>query len=463
MDVLSLSQLQFAIITVFHFFFVPLTLGLSIAVAVMETLYVKTGDEKYKQMTLFWGKLFLINFALGVVTGIVQEFQFGMNWSNYSRFVGDIFGIPLAIEALLAFFLESTFIGLWIFGWNKLSKKLHLATIWLVAIASNLSALWILIANSFMQNPVGYAINNGRAELVDFGAVVTNANLMTQYPHVFFAGITTAGFFIIAFAAINIYRKKNVDFFRKSFQVGIIFALIGSVAVMGVGHLQGQKVAERQPMKMAAAEALWETEEGAGLNLIAGINTEEGKNDFAIAIPKLASFMFYNDFNATIVGINDLEAQYDEMYGEGDYTPNVPLVFWAFRIMVGSGCLMLLLALIGFIGRKKDGLFKHKLFLIALSIAIILPYLANSFGWIMTEVGRQPWIVYGLQTVADGVSPSLSTGDVWISLIGFTLVYSILTFLDFFLIAKYALKGPQANDEILHDVYQTNKEESLWI
>jgi len=227
--------------------------------------------------------------------------------------------------------------------------------------------------------------------------------------------------------------------------------------------LQGQKVAERQPMKMAAAEAIWETEEGVGLSLIASIDTEEKKNNFSLEIPKMASFMFYNDPNAEIKGINDLQEEMVAQYGEGNYIPNVPLVFWAFRIMVGSGCVMLLLAMIGFVLRKKDTLLNNKLLLIALGATIVLPYLANSFGWIMTEVGRQPWIVYGLQTVAEGVSPVLSTTDVWISLIGFTVVYSILTFIDFFLLAKFALKGPSANEEILHEVYQSDKEESLWI
>ncbi len=260
MDPLLLARLQFAVTTVYHFFFVPLTLGLSILVALMETIYVRTGQEIYKQMAKFWGKLFLINFAMGVVTGIVQEFQFGMNWSEYSRFVGDIFGAPLAIEALLAFFLESTFLGLWIFGWEKLSKGLHAATIWMVAIGANISALWILIANSFMQQPVGYALQNGRAEMVDFVALVLNPNIWVQFPHTVLAGFTTAAFFVMGICAYHILRKKNLLFFQRSFQIAAIFGTFAIVLVILNGHSQAQHMVESQPMKMAAAEALWETE-----------------------------------------------------------------------------------------------------------------------------------------------------------------------------------------------------------
>ena len=232
MDPTILARTQFAITTVYHFFFVPLTLGLSIIVALMETLYVQTGNEVYKRMTKFWGKLFVINFAMGVVTGIVQEFQFGMNWSEYSRFVGDIFGAPLAIEALLAFFLESVFLGLWLFGWDKLSKRAHAATMWMVAIGSNISALWILIANSFMQEPVGYVIRNGRAEMDDFAAVIFNPNIWVQFPHVFTAGLTTAAFFVLGISAYHLAKKNETDLFKRSFQIA---AIIGTMAIVLVG------------------------------------------------------------------------------------------------------------------------------------------------------------------------------------------------------------------------------------
>jgi len=271
MDSLALARWQFAVTTVYHFFFVPLTLGLSIAVAIMQTAWVATGNEVYRRMTKFWGKLFLINFAMGVVTGIVQEFQFGMNWSEYSRFVGDVFGVPLAIEALVTFFLESTFLGLWIFGWDKLPKKVHLACIWLVALGSNLSALWILIANSFMHQPVGYVLRGGRAEMESFWALITNPHVFVQYPHVFTAAIATAGFFILGISAYHLLRSKDPvdrDVFGRSFRFGAVYGLVGSVSVMVVGHNQAQYMITIQPMKMAAAEALWETADLAPMSLL---------------------------------------------------------------------------------------------------------------------------------------------------------------------------------------------------
>ena len=266
MDALTLARLQFGITTVYHFFFVPLSLGLSITVALMQTIYVIRGDEKYKQMAKFWGKLLLINFAMGVVTGIVQEFQFGMNWSEYSRFVGDIFGAPLAVEALVAFFIESTFLGVWIFGWDKLSKRVHLLAIWLVAVAANVSAFWILVANSFMQHPVGYTIAaSGRAEMTDFFALITNPNVWVQFPHVALAGLTTAAFFVVGISAFHLLRNKsgNLDGFRASMRIGLI---IGTVAVLGTmifGDAQGQRMEQVQPMKLAAAEGLWNSEDPA--------------------------------------------------------------------------------------------------------------------------------------------------------------------------------------------------------
>ena len=259
MDIVDLARLQFAVTTLYHYIFVPLTIGLSLVVAIMQTFYVTTGDDNYKRMTKFWGKLFLINFAMGVVTGIVQEFQFGMAWSEYSRFVGDIFGAPLAIEALMAFFVESTFIGLWIFGWDKLPKKIHLGTIWMVALGTTLSSLWILIANSWMQHPVGYELVNGRAQMVDFGAIVTNPNVPLQFPHVVFAAFTTAGFFIAAISAYRLLRKPNADetlMFTRSLRIGLVFGLTAVMITMVVGHLSGQFMLDKQPMKLAASEGL---------------------------------------------------------------------------------------------------------------------------------------------------------------------------------------------------------------
>jgi cytochrome d ubiquinol oxidase subunit I len=447
MNPLLLSRLQFAITTVYHFFFVPLTLGLSILVAIMETIYVRTGDDTYKRMTQFWGTLFLINFAMGVVTGIVQEFQFGMNWSEYARFVGDVFGAPLAIEALLAFFLESTFLGIWLFGWDKLSKRLHAATIWLVAIGSNLSALWILIANSFMQQPVGFVLRNERAEMADFFALITNPNVWGQFPHVVAAGITTASFFILGISAYHLLRKSSdLELFRRSFQSAVIYGVIGTVLVILIGHTQAQHIVRIQPMKLAAAEALWDSENPASLSLFTVGNERDRRDVFAIRIPGLLSLLAYNRFTGEVQGINELQAEYVQKYGPGDYVPPVALTYWTFRFMVGAGLLMALIALYGLYLVMKGQFESKPRYLKLLIPAIALPYIANTSGWLMTELGRQPWIVYGLKKTADAVSPNVSTGTVLFSVVGFTLLYGVLMVADVYLLAKYA-KNPETGKE----------------
>ena len=458
MEQLLFARWQFAITTVYHFLFVPLTLGLSILVAIMHTQYYRTNDLKYRKMTKFWGKLFLINFALGVATGIVQEFQFGMNWSEYSRFVGDIFGAPLAIEALAAFFIESTFLGIWIFGWDRLPKKVHLASAWLVAFASNLSAFWILVANSFMQNPQGFVLNNGRAEMVDFFSLIANPYVWHQFPHVVTGGITTAGFFVMGISAWHLAKKHEVAFFQKSFKYALVYGLIGVLAVCGIGHAQGQFLMDVQPMKMAAAEAHWETEDPASFVAVAVIDEEAAENKFSIKIPNMLSFMTYNSFSGEVKGIHDLQAEYTELYGEGNYVPQVTPLFWSFRAMVGAGGLMVLLALIGAILLKTGKLANSKKYLKLMPFAMILPYLANTTGWLITEMGRQPWIVYGLQKTAEGVSTVVPASYVLISMIGFTLIYGILAVVDVILIVKYAKKSP----EDLEEAPTASEEVSLW-
>ncbi len=442
MDSLPLTQLQFAVTTVYHFFFVPLTLGLSVLVAVMQTIYYRTGNEVYKQMTKFWGKLFLINFAMGVVTGIVQEFQFGMNWSEYSRFVGDIFGAPLAIEALLAFFIESTFLGVWFFGWDKISKRAHLTAIWLVAFASNLSALWILIANSFMQEPSGFVLNNGRAEMVDFLALLRNPNVWVQFPHVFTAGVTTAAFFILGISAWHLLRKSNLDFFKKSVQIGVIAALIGSLGVALVGHSQAQHMVQTQPMKMAAAEGLFNSENPASMSLFT-IGTLDGRSEvFSIRIPAVLSLLAYNQLTGEVKGLNQINAAYQQKYGPGDYMPPVPLIYWSFRAMVGAGFLMIALAAVGLYLLLKNKFESSPRFLKILPWMILLPYIATSTGWLMTELGRQPWIVFGLMKTADGVSTSVDSFSVLITLVLFTAVYAGLMIVTIGLLRRYAKSDP---------------------
>jgi cytochrome d ubiquinol oxidase subunit I len=347
MDVIALSRWQFAITTVYHFFFVPLTLGLSVLVAIMETLYLTRKDEVYKKMAKFWGTLFLINFAMGVVTGIVQEFQFGMNWSQYSRFVGDIFGAPLAVEALLAFFLESTFLGVWIFGWDRISKGMHLTAIWLVAIASNVSAFWILAANSFMQSPVGYQVlDNGKIVMSSFLDLVKNPTLWGEFPHTVFSGFTTAAFFVLGISAYHLIRKKEIDLFSRSFRISTIFAVIAVVGVIAVGHTQTQELETTQPMKLAAAEGLWHTEDPASMSLITIVDQEHDKDIISIRIPKLLSFLTYDQDKGQVLGILDLQKEYEAKYGPGDYVPNITISYFSFRIMVFVGFFLLLVSVL---------------------------------------------------------------------------------------------------------------------
>ncbi len=433
---LILARWQFAIVTIYHFFNVPLTLGLSIFLAILETQYVRTGDEKFKRMVKFWGKVFLLNFAMGVVTGIVQEFQFGMNWSEYSRFMGDIFGVPLAIEALLAFYMESTFIGLWVFGWDKLSPKLHAATIWLVAIGSNVSAIWILAANSFMQNPVGYGIDSesGRALLQDFFAIVGNPNLWYQFPHVLTAGMTTAGFVVLAFSSWHLLKDtKSKDFFQTSFRWAAVYALVGILSVATIGHFQGQFLVRHQPLKMAASEMLWETEKPASFSVVPGIN-----------IPGVLSFLSYNNFSQEVKGIHDLQAEMVAQYGEGQYVPPVALNYWAFRTMVYLGAWLAFLAIVAVYYSKNNAFEKYPWLLKSMVVAGYIPFIVNSAGWIMAETGRWPWIVYGLFKVDQAVSPNVPAGSVGFSLVALTILYTIVTGLTASLIFKYGKSEPDA-------------------
>ena len=450
MSVLALARWQFGITTVYHFFFVPLTLGLSILVALMETLYVRTGNPVYKKMTKFWGKLFLINFAMGVATGIVQEFQFGMNWSEYSRFVGDIFGAPLAVEALLAFFLESTFLGIWAFGWDKLPPKVHALTIWLVAIGSNISALWILIANAWMQHPVGYVLRNGRAEMENFFALLGNPHLPFEFGHVFFAGVATAGFFVLGISAWHLRRRPDgePDFFRRSFRIGAVCAAIGALAVIGVGHGQGQEIMTTQPMKMAAAEALWNTERPAGMELLPWIDERRQTNTFTLRIPYALSILAFNKPDSEVQGIRNLQADYEKKYGPGNYVPPVTATFWSFRTMLAAGGLMMLLSWYALWvsrgGRLPAG---GTLLFGALVPAIALPYIGNSAGWLMTELGRQPWIVFGVMKTEAGVSLATGAGEVLFTLVAFTLLYGALMAADAYLLRKFAVLGPSVPDD----------------
>jgi len=445
LDPLLLSRWQFGLTTIYHFLFVPLTIGLVTCTAIFQTAWYRTAKPKYLQLTHFFGKIFLINFAMGVVTGIVQEFQFGMNWSNYSRFVGDIFGAPLALEGLLAFFLEATFIGLWIFGWDKLPKGLHLATIWIVSVGSILSAYFILAANAFMQNPVGYHLNpaKGRAELTDLWAVLTNKVALAAFPHTIFGCFMVSAGLIIAVAAWHLSRNQHLDTMRPALKFGLWLMIGAGIGTVLSGDQLGLAMVETQPMKMAAAEALYKTSTGADASFsIFTLGTPDGVHElFSIRIPYLLSFLSTHTLTGTVEGINDLQAQYTQLYGPGDYTPVIWVTYWAFRWMIGLGAAHILVALGGLWFTRKGRTPKPWMWKVAIW-AMPLSLLAMIVGWIFTEMGRQPWIVFSLMKTADGVSPGTSGLEVLISLIAFTAIYGTLAVVEFKLIKKAAQRGP---------------------
>ncbi|RRQ87217.1 cytochrome ubiquinol oxidase subunit I [Streptomyces griseofuscus] len=465
----TLARWQFGITTVYHFLFVPLTISLAALTAGLQTAWVRTEKEKYLRATKFWGKLFLINIAMGVVTGIVQEFQFGMNWSAYSRFVGDIFGAPLAFEALIAFFFESTFIGLWIFGWDKLPKKIHLACIWMVSIGTILSAYFILAANSWMQHPVGYKIDKarGRAELTDFLAVLTQNTALSQAFHTLAAAFLTGGAFMVGISAYHLARKKHIREMKTSLRLGLITVVIAGMLTAVSGDTLGKVMFKQQPMKMAAAEALWDGQKPAPFSIFAYGDVEKGHNTVAIEIPGLLSFLANDNFTSEVPGINDVNKAEQQRFGPGDYRPNIPVAFWGFRWMIGFGMSSFAIGLAGlWLTRKKFMLPEHLRvgedevpYLVLFrkkalgpgltpwywriaTWTMAFPLIANSWGWIFTEMGRQPWVVYGVLQTRDAVSPGVSQGEVLTSMIVFTSLYAILAVIEVKLLAKYIKAGP---------------------
>jgi cytochrome bd ubiquinol oxidase subunit I len=444
MDALDLARWQFGIVTVYHFLFVPLTIGLAFLVALMQTAWYRTRKAKYLQMTKFWGKLMLINFAMGVVTGIVQEFQFGMNWSDYSRFVGDVFGAPLAIEALVAFFLEATFIGLWIFGWDRLPKLAHLLCIWAVAIGTNLSAFFILAANSWMQHPVGWEIDpeRGRAQLTSLWEVLHNPVNMVAVPHVVTAAFLTAAAFIIGISAWHLKRRRHVEVMRESMKMGCVVALLFGVLVTVSGDLQAKVMTDVQPMKMAAAEAIWDTQAPASFSVFT-LGTPDGEHElFSLRIPYLLSYLAEGDFTAEVEGIRDVQRDSEERFGPGDYRPIIWVTYWSFRYMIGFGIVTVLLALVGLWLLRGGRLPENKWFYRIALWTIPFPLLANSFGWIFTEMGRQPWVVYSQMFTRDGVSPLVGPGLVTTSLVVSMLLYLVLAVVEVRLLMRYAKAGP---------------------
>jgi cytochrome bd ubiquinol oxidase subunit I len=443
-SVLDLARWQFGITTVYHFVFVPLTLGLSLLVAGMQTAWVVKKDPTYLRMTKFFGSLFLINFAMGVVTGIVQEFQFGMNWSAYSRFVGDVFGAPLAMEGLLAFFLESTFLGVWIFGWGRLSPRLHLASIWLAAAGSNLSAYFILAANSWMQHPVGYRINPAthRAELTSIWAVLANSTVLAALPHVILAGFVTAGLFLIAASGWHLARSRDTALFRQAMRLGLVVTLVAAIGTAVTGDVQARLMDSQQPMKMAAAEALYNTSSPASFSLFT-IGTLNGQRPvWSVRVPDLLSLIATLNPHGTVQGINNVQRAEAARYGAGNYRPYIPVTYWSFRLMIGLGLLAGLLALWGLWLTRKRRIPRARWFYRAAIWAIALPYLANTMGWLFTEMGRQPWTVYGVLQTARSVSAGVPAGTVITSMTVFTVLYAGLAGVAGWLTIRQIRSGP---------------------
>lgn len=453
LDPLLLARWQFGLTTLYHFLFVPLTLGMSVTVAIFQTVWYRTGDVKWLHLTRFFGKIFLINFAMGVVTGIVQEFQFGMNWSSYSRFVGDVFGAPLAFEGLMAFFFEATFIGLWIFGWDKLPKGLHLASIWIASIGAMLSAYIIIAANAFMQNPVGYqmAEDGSRAEMNNFLEVVFNPIALAAFPHTIFAAFMFSSGVVIAAAAWHMARKRNIEMMRPALKFGLWGMIVAFAGTFLAGDQLGLVMVSTQPMKMAAAEALFNTACGADASFsIFSIGTPDGTGEiWSIRVPYLLSLLSTHTLDGCVEGINDLNAQYAAQWPDlaaqvdGVFNPVLWITYWAFRWMMGLGFLATFIAIVGLWLTRKNA--KREVPRWAWSVAIWtapIALVASLVGWVFTEMGRQPWIVFSLMLTEDGVSPSVPGWSVLISLVAFTAIYASLAVVEFGLILKTVHKGP---------------------
>jgi cytochrome bd ubiquinol oxidase subunit I len=442
----DLGRAQFATTSIYHFLFVPLTLGLAPLVAIMQTAWYRTGVDAWLRLTKFFGTLLLINFAIGVATGLVQEFQFGMNWSVYSKFVGGVFGAPLAIEGLAAFFLEATFLGLWIFGWDRLSPRLHLATIWLAALGTWLSAYFILVANSWMQHPVGYKLVDGEAQLTDVWALLSNEFALRAYLHVLLVGLTTGSIVVLGISCWHLLRGRNVELFRRAAALALIVAVPVTLINLTVGNRFGEAVTEAQSMKIAAAEALWDTEQPAGFSMfqIGGFSAQDPDPSFSITIPRLLSYMAAGSFNAKVEGINQLQAQEEKQFGKGNYIPNVEVVYWSIRVMAYLGVLMFLVAAVGAWLYRKRKLESARWFLWVAVVAMAFPFIAATSGWVLTEVGRQPWIVQGLLKTSQAHSPNVSSATIGASLGVFVVLYVVLGIVDFVLMRRYARLDPPA-------------------
>jgi cytochrome bd ubiquinol oxidase subunit I len=437
----DLARWQFATTSIYHFLFVPVTIGLAFLIAILQTIWHRNGQPADRRLTRFFGTLLVINVAVGVVTGLVQEFEFGMNWSTYSRFVGDVFGGPLAMEGLAAFFLESTFLGLWLFGWDRLPKRVHLACIWMVALGSMLSALFILAANSWMQHPVGYKLSHGTPVLTNIGALFTNPVFLWGYAHVIMASLVTGSLIMLAVSAWHLRKHREAPVFHRSARVAIIVLLPAILIQMYLGNKLGEIEATYQPAKIAAAEAQWSNCQPCSFSAfqIGGGNNDQTPTQI-IAIPHLLSVLATGTWNGPVEGLTQLQKQYQKQYGPGNYIPDVFIQYWSMRVMAYLGSLIALLALWGIWLVRRKTLARSKWFGRVAIWAAVTPFLMNISGWLLTESGRQPWIVQGLLKTINANSPSVTSTDIWISLIVFVLIYIILGVAEVVLMLRYARK-----------------------
>ena len=445
MSNVELARWQFGVTTMFHFLFVPLTIGLAWLTAVMQTAWRRTGNDAWLRLTRFFGKILLVNVAVGVVTGLVQEFQFGMNWSTYSRYVGDVFGAPLAIEGLAAFFLEATFLGMWIFGWDRLSPRLHLATIYLTAVGATLSAVFILAANSWMQHPVGYEIDSssGRAQLTSITALFTNKVFLWALPHTLLAAMVTGSAVLLGVACWHLRRDREVEAFRRAATVGLVvlFPAVG-LALMTGGRL-AVTMTQVQPMKTAAMEALWDTEQPASFSLVqfGGMSRSDETPWFDIEIPHLLSILATNSWDGEVKGLSPLESDEQSQYGDGSYIPAIPLSYWGLRVMAYGGMWMLLVSGVGLFLLWRRKLLDKRWFLRVATWSLVVPFVINLGGWLLAETGRQPWVVWGLQKTKDAASPNVSPGQIAATLGVFVVLYAVLAGIDWWLMARVARGG----------------------
>ena len=440
MRAVDLARIQFAVTTLFHFFFVPITIGLVWLTAIMQTAWRHTANDDWLRLTRFFGKLLLINVAIGVATGLVQEFQFGMNWSTYSRFVGDVFGAPLAIEGLAAFFIESTFLGIWIFGWNRLNPRVHLAAIYLAAVGATLSAVFIIAANSWMQHPVGYAINatTGRAQLTSIGAVLTNPIFLWAITHTLLASFVAGSAILLSVSCWQLRQGRSADAFRRSATLALVVLFPATGLALMTGARLAVTVTQLQPMKTAAMESLWNSEGPASFSLVqfGGMSVDDQIPWFDIEIPHLLSILATNSWDGEVQGINPTQAAEVQQYGEGNYIPTVAFSYWGLRLMVYTGTLVLLIAGTGLFLVWRRKLATSRWFHRVAIWTVLAPFVMNFGGWVMTETGRQPWIVWGLQQTSDANSPSVSAVQVGFTLGGFVLLYGVLGVIDGWLMIR---------------------------